>query len=462
MAARVSGARLGAILGDERDSSPAYLWLADGIRAAVADGRVLHGTRLPSERELAPALGVSRTTVTRAYGVLAERGYASARHGSGTTVTLPGGPAQGGREPLADKPIEPGMMDLTQAAPVAAPGLQAAFERALDALPSFTSGRGYFPHGIPVLREAIAQRYRDRGVPTSADQIVVTTGASAAVGPVLTALTPTRGKVALESPGYPNTVAAVRGTGRRPVAVPAGVTGPDVEAFDNVLAGVGAALVVLDYQNPTGALASDEDRQRLAAVWRRRNTVGVVDECHCETWLDQLPTVLPMAAHHPAAITIGSASKTYWGGLRLGWIRAPRELVQAVAAARRSFDLGSAVMEQLALAELMTAQPGLHDDTRQEMRRTRDLLLEFGTELGWQCRPPSGGLSIWWRLPAPRSNQLVAAAAQEGLALLSGSAFAVDGRGLESFIRTPYTLRTQEVQQVLPVLRRAAQMTGLA
>lgn len=454
---RISATRLSGLLGDDRGEGPAYQWIADGIRAAVADGRVLHGMRLPGERELAPALQVSRTTVTKAYAVLAERGFAQARQGSGTRIVLPGGPAEGGAEPLDDRPSDPRLLNLVQAAPPAAPGLQAAFEAGVEQLPRFTSGRGYYSLGIPELREAVAGRFVERGVPTSADQIVVTAGASSAVGIALTALTDARCAVALESPGYPNTVQAVKGTGRRVVGVPVG----DLAALDGALARARASLHVLDFQNPTGQLVGEEDRARLARLWRRRGTVAIVDETLVDTWLEREPQVRPMAAHHPDVVTIGSASKTHWGGLRLGWIRAPRHLIGALSAARRSFDLGSPVLEQLALAHLLQTRPGLHPEMRRTLLEGRDRLWEFGIGCGWQCVRPTGGLGLWWRLPKARGVALVTAAEREGLLMLPGSAFAVDGRGLDNYLRTPFTLRPDELDRVLPALHRAATASDL-
>src|ERR1700752_3924813 len=88
----VTGGRLTLLLGpDVLSSSPAYRALADSIRLVITDGRVSPGTRLPSERELTAALGVSRTTVTGAYRELKERGYLVSRQGSGSVATLPGG-----------------------------------------------------------------------------------------------------------------------------------------------------------------------------------------------------------------------------------------------------------------------------------------------------------------------------------------------------------------------------------
>lgn len=80
----VSPPRVRALLGSALDRSPAYLGLADGLRMLVSDGRIAPGTRLPSERELTLELGVSRTTVSRAYAVLRDRGFLSSRRGSGS------------------------------------------------------------------------------------------------------------------------------------------------------------------------------------------------------------------------------------------------------------------------------------------------------------------------------------------------------------------------------------------
>ena len=86
----LSATRLAALVGSF-DRSPAYAGLADALRELIGDGRIGYGTRLPSERDLTDALGVSRTTVTRAYAMLRDTSYAEARRGAGTFTRLPGG-----------------------------------------------------------------------------------------------------------------------------------------------------------------------------------------------------------------------------------------------------------------------------------------------------------------------------------------------------------------------------------
>src|SRR6185503_10130281 len=89
---RISGLRLRTVLGTWQRPGPAYVALADALRAAILSGSVPLSTRLPSERELADATGVSRTTTTATYGLLRDEGYLVSRRGSGTVTTLPSGP----------------------------------------------------------------------------------------------------------------------------------------------------------------------------------------------------------------------------------------------------------------------------------------------------------------------------------------------------------------------------------
>lgn len=444
METRVSARRLAVLLGPHSTGVPAYRWLADGIRRLVADGRLLHGTRLPSERELLTQLGVSRTTVTRAYGVLRDRGYASAVRGSGTVVQVPGGPVAGGGEPLELSSLQPtgrDVVDLTCAAPAATPGLNRAYEAAVERMPSFIAGAGYFPLGVPELREAIAQRYADRGVPTDPDQIIVTTGALAALAATFRAVLRRADPVVVESPTYPNSLRALEHAGARVVGAPLVTEAADDVAGVIRQSGVRMMLAMPDFHNPTGVVWSDDERARIARKWRGSGVTGVVDETMSDTWLDGPVDARPMAAHAPGCVTVGSAAKTFWGGLRIGWIRAPHALTGAIARARLTMDLGAPVLEQLVVAHLLRTQGALSEESRQRIKNSRRVLLGLADRCpGWQVDVPTGGLSLWWHLPSESSTALVTAAERHGVLLAPGSLFAVDGRGLERWIRTPYAL----------------------
>jgi len=155
-------------------------------------------------------------------------------------------------------------------------------------------------------------------------------------------------------------------------------------------------------------------------------------------------------------ITLGSASKTYWGGLRIGWIRASLEVVQRLLSARAAIDLGSAVFEQAVLAELMLSSDATLRARCVALASQRDVLMkELAKQCpGWRFLRPAGGLSLWCELDAPMSTRLAVVAQSYGLRLAPGSRFGVHG-GFERWLRLPYVHSSD-------VLRDAAQRLGLA
>ena len=455
----LSASHLAGLLGDATAARPAYRGLADAIRLLVADGRVLHGTRLPSERELTVALGVSRTTVARAYTALRDQGYLTSRRGSGSVVTVPGGPQPGTSGLLSPSDRSDDVIDLTCAAPMAPQGVLAAYEAALQELPRHLCGTGYHPGGLPELREELAARYSARGVATDPAQIIVTSGALAGSAVTATALVGQGDRVIAESPGYPNALATFRRAGARLVGVPVESSSGDVEGFRSAVSRVPAvaALLVPDFQNPTGRLMPDEHRAGLAHALRRAGTVPVVDETLVDVGLDPVPPTRPFAAFDRRTVTIGGASKSHWGGLRIGWLRVPRSQVGRFTAARITLDLGAPVLEQVVLRHLLQQGQDVVEARRDELRLQRAALTHALAEQlpDWRFAVPPGGFALWCELPEPLSTALVAAAEHEGVLLAPGSAFAVDGRGLERHLRIPYAQRPEVLVDAVTRIARA-------
>ncbi|WP_370247102.1 PLP-dependent aminotransferase family protein [Nocardioides sp.] len=443
------------------DRSPAYAGLAEALIEAIGDGRLGHGARLPSERDLTTALGVSRTTVTRAYAMLREQGYAQARHGSGTYTRLPHGRSHAPDRVLLPSDAE-GVIDLTCAAASAPPGLLAAFTEAAADLPAYLGGHGYFPAGLPPLQEAIAATYEARGLPTRPDQIIVTPGALSAAAIVARALTGRGSRVLVESPVYPNATESIRSAGARLVPLPVDAEGWDLEAIGSTLRQVraAAAYLVPDFQNPTGHVMTADQRAAYAAHLRAAGTVAIVDEAHQALALDGQEMPPPFAAFAPGTVTLGSASKSFWGGLRLGWIRAPRELVDDVVAARLVLDLGAPVLEQLVLARLLARGPVLPEHLAR-LRAQRGVLLDGLAEQlpDWTFHRPGGGLAVWCRLPRARATALAREAERRDVALTAGPVFAVAG-GLDRFVRIPWARPVDDLRAALPRLAEAWAAAG--
>jgi DNA-binding transcriptional MocR family regulator len=450
-----------------------YRELADVVRLLVLDGRVALDTALPSERALSEALGVSRTMVTAAYGLLRDQGFLTGGQGSrsrtrippltpaGTTVFT--GPAR--HDPALTAPglaAPEGLIDLAYASlPASGEVVHRAFAAALTELPALLPGFGYDAIGLLPLREAVAARYTAAGAPTTADQILVTSGAQHALNIILRALAGRQERVLVEHPSYPNALDAIRAAGCRPVPV-AFTQGPAGQAWD--MDSMQAALqqqrpklayMVPDFHNPTGQLMPDPQRRQLVRAAAAAGTVLVVDETLRELNLDGAETT-SVAAFSPAVVSIGSLSKSHWGGLRTGWIRASPGLIQQFAAARTSLDLGGPLMEQLAAAHLVRALDEPLPARLNALRDSRAALLELlaGHLPEWETAYPAGGLSVWCRLPAPISTALTIIAPDFGIRLAAGPRFGVGG-AFERYLRVPFTLPAEKLEAAVLALRSA-------
>ncbi|GAA1522572.1 PLP-dependent aminotransferase family protein [Nocardioides humi] len=436
------------------DRAPAYAGLADALRELIGDGRIGYGTRLPSERDLTEALGVSRTTVTRAYAVLRDSSYAEARQGAGTFTRLPGGRTRALDRALWPSDVGNGVIDLVCAAATAPPGIAAVYAEAVADLPTHLGGHGYFPAGMPDLQAAIAATYDARGLPTSPEQIIVTPGALAATAVVGSALAGPRERVLMESPTYPNAVQALRAGGGRLTTIALDPSGWDLDAVATTLARHRPRLVHVmpDFHNPTGLVMSDADRERYARLLARHDAVPVVDEAHHLLALDDgAEAGTPFAAYAKDAVCVGSASKSIWGGLRLGWIRAPHALVDRLIRARVGLDLGVPVLEQLVLTRLLRGDlDAVVCGQRARLREQRDAMTAALAEHlpDWEFRMPAGGMALWCHLPVAGATALSTEAERHGVLLAPGPSFAPEG-GLDRYVRLPYAIAAAELVEAV-------------
>ncbi|MFC1416820.1 MocR-like transcription factor YczR [Streptacidiphilus cavernicola] len=471
----IGAVQLDRVLGDwQQGREAAYRALAAGLRTLVLDGRVPVETRLPAERELCAVLGVSRTTVTAAYELLREEGFLASRRGSGSWTALPAGrpmPVAGLSPFPADRG---GVIDLGVAAMAAAePWISRAMAAACAELPGYTRTHGDFPAGLQVLREAVADRYAQRGLPTSAEQIMITSGAAGALTLLLRALVGPADRIAVESPSYANALQAIRFHGGRAVPVPFERDGWAMDAWARTLREAAPALayVIPDFHNPTGLLMPEQQRRELVALARATGTRLIVDETMAELALDGSgPMPRPFASFDRggggSVVTVGSAGKTFWGGLRIGWIRADPELIRRIAGDRASMDVCSPVMEQLAVRHLLTdCLPEVLEHQRRRIREQRDALVAAVREQlpDWTFRVPGGGLSLWVHIGdgGLGGSALSAMAAQSfGVWIGSGPRFGVDGV-LERFVRLPFAQPAEVSREAVRRLA-AARAAGMA
>jgi DNA-binding transcriptional MocR family regulator len=462
--ARISARALLSMTGDLGVEPVAYRELAGRIRVLIADGRVPVDTRLPSERELAASAGRSRTTIVATYHALRESGHLVSHRGSGSRASLPH---------LAEVSKRPGRaVDFAGSVPPPVDGLRELIAETVAALPDITAFPGFDLLGQDGLREAIAERYARRGLPTSPEQIIVTTGGQHAIA--LTAHTLIRrSHVALvESPTYPHAYEAFQRAGARLVVSPVTTAGWDIPHLLTLIAQTRptAAYLIPDFHNPTGASMDPEDRARLVHAARAAGTTLVIDEATVDLDIDRTWDDGPFARHALArgtddsgVITLGSLSKSIWSGLRIGWIRADAAVVRRLVQARPAGDLGTPPIEQLIGERVVRRFDELVPGRRRLLREHRAVLSgAVHRHLPrWTTPWPDGGLSMWVQLDRPGSSALAAACRARGISLMAGPKFSVDG-SLERFLRLPFTPPVADLDAGVAILAETWAELGAA
>jgi GntR family transcriptional regulator/MocR family aminotransferase len=407
--------------------------LEEQLRVAVRTGRLAPGTALPSSRGLARELGISRGVVVEAYAQLAAEGYLVTHQGAATRVAEATSPAAGARDERPPERVprwdfRPGGPDVSLF-PRAA--WLASLRRALREAPDARLDYGD-PRGAPELRDALA-RYlgRVRGAASDRERLVITSGMAqgmALVGRALIAQG--RGRIGLEDPGTGPGRDQLAATGLEVVPFPVDGEGLRVD----LLEGVDAVMVTPAHQFPLGVVLSAE--RRAALVEWAIETPGLVleDDYDSEYRYDRAPVgVLQGLAPEHVALA-GSVSKTLAPGLRLGWVVPPAQIAAEVTAAKQRDDLGTPVVEQLALADFI--ERGELDRhlrrTRVVYRRRRDVLVDALARHLPGCLPEgvAAGLHLVVRLPpAADERALLGQARDRGIGLSGLSEHAVRPAG---------------------------------
>jgi DNA-binding transcriptional MocR family regulator len=429
--------------------------LAETLRAAIDQGRLPAGTRLPPERTLAARIGVGRGTVATAYATLARAGLVVRRQGRGTEVAGGDGALGSGRAAelatslhrnllfrgLGEGPAE--AIDLlASCAPPGAP-VRAAIAAALADvdLDELATDQGYHPLGLPPLRRAVAEHLTARGLPTDEDEILVTGGAQQAISLVASSVCRPGQLVVLEDPTFPGAIDAFRTAGTRVLTVPVRDTGADVELLRATLAGsdVTAVYVMPTFQNPTGAVMPEAARRDLARLSHATGVPIVEDDVLAGLALGGDPPP-PLAAFDRRApiISLGSLSKLFWGGLRIGWIRASPAAIAQLGRLKAVSDLGTSLLSQAVAIGLLRDVTRIEDIRRGELDdRLAVLSASLEQQLpDWSWNAPLGGLALWARLPEGSATELAHVARRHGVAIVPGSVMSPTGSH-DDFVRLP-------------------------
>ncbi|NQX25833.1 PLP-dependent aminotransferase family protein [Microbacteriaceae bacterium VKM Ac-2854] len=443
----VGANRLLRLLGDwQRGEKSLHDELAAQLRTLIRSGALPSGSRLPSERALGAALSVSRNTVTKALDELRAEGLLASRQGDGTYVTAPrtSNPSRGGdrlRSFVTEQPASE-RIDLRSAA---LPGLPMVADE-FDSIDSsrtreLVAGHGYIPAGLAELRIAVAGYYSDLGLPTTPEHILITSGAQQALRLAAAVFISPGATVLVEEPTFRGAIESLKALGARLVGVPSGADGIDVDALARQVAALKPALIVIQstVQNPTGSVLDHFRRSRVASIATRHNVPVIDDATLADTIIDGERRPIPLAAGGDIIMTVGSVSKSFWGGLRVGWLRAHPDIVAELAAVKGGEDLGTSVLAQIVAARLLGRIERARDERLTMLTEHRRLALEAVAELlpSWSPQVPLGGGSLWLRLPEECATALAQRAEREGVRLLPGPTFSVDDR-LNDFVRLSY------------------------
>lgn len=466
----VSATMLAELIGPWADGAdPLNEQLAGALARAIDLGLLPPGTRLPAERELARELALSRTTIVAAYDRLRLAGLARSRQGSGTRVAarrpgltqaylapldgmetdavlMPASsatstaatlPAVGLLTPLVDDAIELTIGALP-AGSIVAEAMAAAVR---DDLPTLLLDTGYDPFGLPALRGQIAAYLTRLGVATEPDQVLVTSGAQQALHLIGSQLGGPGNAIVMENPSYIGAIDAFRTTGNRLIPIPVDEDGARVEVISLLgsSAPVRLVYVIPTFQNPTGVVMPEARRRELARL-AAESGFQVVEDLTPDLTLG-VGSPPPIAAFDPGdhVITVGSLSKLAWGGLRVGWVRASRPVIDRLVAGKIVADHSSSLVTQAIGARVFERLDEVAARSRQAAAERRSVLTEaLATRLPeWTWTEPKGGLSLWVRLPGTDAVAFSRLAATLGVVVRPGPLASPDG-GFRDHIRIAY------------------------
>lgn len=436
---------------DPHAATPLYLQLVEALGAAVASGELAPGTRLPSERELAARLGVSRTTAVNAYHELAARGVIRGHVGRGTYVcALPSGPddapfAWHGKLALsAQRTSDAALRSIVRhvsdpeiiSFAAATPALDLfpvdlfrdITDRVLQRTPLAALGLGP-TEGHHRLRRAIAAR-----AGTRMSRVLVVDGAQQGLDLVARALLDPGDVVVMDRPGYLGAIQVFRAAGARVVGWD--IARADFGELEDLLLRYRPKFLYTNptFSNPTGRTLRPAERRELLDLAARYHLPVVEDDPYSELWLREAP---PPGLHHldtrDLVIYVGTFSKTLAGGLRLGWVLASEAIVDQLSLVRQRGDVCSPSLQQLVVAELL--ESGAFDTHVRALRvehARRHAALLAALER-WMPRgalsgaPAEGGLALWRRLSADLdATELLRETTTHGVVFVAGPSFYPD------------------------------------
>jgi DNA-binding transcriptional MocR family regulator len=457
---------------DRESIVPLYRQLYEQMREAILAGTLPESTRLPPERTMSERLGVNRSTIVHAYRELAADGLIDQRVGSGSRVagrarlgqsergpsvpwwvTLP--PWRVGEFPMVLGELaakqEPGRISFVQGVapdePSPLDALAESFARvARDPrfILSYGDSEGYEP-----LRGAIAERMRARGAQTiAANNVVILTGSTQGIMMVAQSLAEPGDEIIVEQPSYPGALQIFQICGLRAIAVPVDDEGMRVDHIEAILRTRRPRFIYTmpSLHNPTNATMKADRRERLVTIARRAGVPIVEDDPYGPLAAPAVPPLVALAPDH--VVYLSTFSKTVAPSLRVGWLAAPRTILERLLLRKQAYDMATSLYAQGAIYDYLERGYDAHITQLREELILRRNLADAAIAQHWpstiRISKPVGGFYLWATTPRDlRARPLLDAAERLGASFLFGEAF-FPGQGGDHNFRLALTAVTRE------------------
>ncbi len=415
----------------EDSQIPLYRQLYDFIRSEIEMGTLADGERLPATRELAVQIGLNRTTVSAAYGLLETDGLIKGHVGRGSFVNYEG-------PPVRQAEVPGGMISFASSRPSDFEFPMADLVTTLHEVSASVEMPSILqlgaPGGYAPLRRYLLQLAHEEGVARADDDILITSGCQQALDLVQRVFAEPGETVVIEDPVYHGLKNVFMRGETRLLGVPVGGHGIDAEALSRTLVTERPHLAVLtpSFQNPTGTTMPMEARRHAAEAARAAGTLIIENDIYGDLRYDGEPiATMKQMDEVGQVVLIRSFSKLAFPGLRVGWIIARRSLIAPLTEAKQWCDLHSDQLSQAVL--LRFAASGRLAEHRERMRaagtiRLRAVLEACAAHLpqGAEWTRPEGGMSLWVRLPESIDTvEMLPRAEKANVSYLPGRHFAV-------------------------------------
>jgi DNA-binding transcriptional MocR family regulator len=430
-----------------------YDQLVTALESAIEDGGLAPGARLPSERELANTLKLSRTTTTNAYRELESRGVLRRHVGRGTFVCATPEPdeipfawrgkvsatalrsANPALRNLMRDGVDPGVISLALGGPALECFPTADYRRITEQIlkrePHAALGHGP-TEGQPRLRRMLAARIGVRP-----DRILVVAGAQQGLDLLTKCLVDPGDAVIVDRPCYLGAIQIFRAAGAKTVGWD--LRRCDLGELEDLILRYRPKMMytIPTFQNPTGHTLGLSERRELLKLLARYRIPVVEDDTYRELYIDApAPPSLQQLDEYNVVIYLSTFSKTLAPGLRMGWIAANEVIVDQLAMLKQNTDMYSPCLAQLVIAEILHC--GLFDENlrrlREEHTRRRDALVRalerHIPQRALAFTRPHGGAYVWCRLGRGLTTaRLLPQAKAAGMVFASGEVFYCDEAG---------------------------------